>query len=193
MSVIFRTRCPDCSEEIKTDVFKKNINGEIYIDCGKCNHRIFIKTLFETPVMQNTSEETCPKCGALKSKNGKTCSKCGLVYEKWIGAKEPFSENSELESMWKQLKNVDIQSDKHDLFLEKCFSEGFLDEAARAYSLLSREENIDVSSRLRQIGILAQIAIPSEVRKKKISTNWIYVFIMTLFGIFFLWLLYFAE
>lgn len=175
MKTEFKIVCPHCQKDFISNSLLKS-RSEYFFKCVHCGKDVSIDIVEsqeiekEQKIKEDPSGDVCPKCGAERILGDISCAKCGLVYEKWKGAKTPFSKFPDLKKEWKSLKKIPIESEEHFAFLEKCFNAGALHSAVRAYKLLGSEKDIDVSQKIGQLNILAQMSISKKSSAKKNSS-----------------------
>ena len=78
------------------------------------------------------------------------------MFALWKPPAEPFADFPQLAASWKELQAQPVSGVQHDRFLEACFQQGALPDAARAYKIRLQEEP-EAAARLRQIELLSQM------------------------------------
>ncbi|MBN2723493.1 MAG: hypothetical protein JXR95_05415 [Deltaproteobacteria bacterium] len=188
MNLEIKFKCPECSSE-STNPEINSIDGEIYLICNNCSASFNYPGSKQTVKSLEKSEEICPRCG-WKKLNENSCTKCGLIFNNWVEPSDFFNNFPNLKTEWELIKNIPVSDESHDNFLEKCFNEGALNDAAIAYRNLKIKNGVDTTRRIRQLTILSQMSmVPVGEKSKKKGTNWIFIFFMVLVAIFFIWIL----
>ncbi len=150
--------CPVCKRRMP--VSRIASEGERHIvRCAGCGHEE-IAALGEpgnsAPPAAEPPADACPKCGHPREGTASSCPRCGLVFALWKPPAEPFADFPQLAAAWQELAAEPVSGSGHDRFLEACFQQGALPDAARAYrTRLSAEPA--AAARLRQIELLSQM------------------------------------
>jgi hypothetical protein len=187
MKPVITITCENCNEKIKTDHLKKD--GEnIFVLCKNCNNRNHLAVTSFIPKIKK-SENLCPKCNSIKTDDSDSCTKCGLIYEKWKGHIKPFNDFPKLKKKWKELSKLPVDHNDHNLFLEDCFNSNALNDAVKAYNNFKTLNQVDVSKKIRQIQILAQMSIGvKKEKKKKKKISWVFIIILVVITLIFFYI-----
>jgi hypothetical protein len=177
MKATYTVHCPACDSDFKTSKVSLK-KGLFTVQCPDCT--IFLdmditkEEDFSKVASQEDNENKCPKCNTEVSDQSESCSKCGLIFKKWKGNTKPFKNHKILKKKWSKLKKIDLEDPLHFIFLEECFNHNVLDDAASAYIALGAKKNLDVSQKLRQLQILAQMSVakPKKSDKESKRFNW---------------------
>ncbi|MBU1238586.1 hypothetical protein KKF84_06995 [Myxococcota bacterium] len=155
--------CPVCSGDFTVEGIVR-LPSELKVVCPGCSTELEVNTAATEIPAPVESGEGCPKCGAPRRESLEACPRCGLVFQKWQGLCEPFSQAAALAREWEEIRELPLDDARHFSFLEECFKGALLDDAARAYLSLGKEKGIDVSQKIRQLEILAQMNVTPRER-----------------------------
>ncbi|MDA3863912.1 MAG: hypothetical protein PF689_08610 [Deltaproteobacteria bacterium] len=185
--------CSHCDKTSKVEIFFQK-KDDFFVICSICSHETPVEVHYKptsniakttSPILKTDQPVICPKCN-YKSYSEESCPKCGLIYEKWTEKpKELFYFNNELKIEWKKIKKLPVDNQPHDLFLENCFKHNALNEAVRAYKTLAKSGQ-DPSKRIKQLEILANMAISKNKQPDKKTYEWLKILMLLLFALFFL-------
>jgi len=150
--------CPVCGR--RTPVSRVTLaENRCIVSCAKCGHEeeAQLEDPGENPPAPEKPSAVCPKCAHPRPDNAPACPRCGLVFALWTPPAEPFVNFPQLANTWEILRNQPVSGSDHDRFLEACFHQGALPDAARAYKERLKENPEAVLARLRQIELLSQM------------------------------------
>ncbi|MGM0597385.1 MAG: hypothetical protein ACQES9_10145 [Myxococcota bacterium] len=186
--------CSHCGKTAKVEKIFLKKKDIFFVVCSFCSHEFPVELHSDLPnevvkttysPLKSDQPVICPKCNH-KSFSQESCPKCGLIYEKWSEKQnELFYFNSELKNEWKKIQEIPVDQQPHDLFLENCFKHNALNEAVRAYKNLAKSGS-DTSKRIKQLEILANMAISKNKKPDKKKYEWLKILILLLFALFFL-------
>lgn len=184
--------CPTCRRLVRVSKISVK-NDHCIAQCADCQHQEEIPfdvhgVASDTQVADQASPEAlCPKCGYIRQNDAASCPRCGLVFALWKPPAEPFADFPQLAALWKELETQPVSSAPHDRFLEACFQQGALPEAARVYKKRLQEEP-ESAARLRQIELLSQMRfVPKRVSSFRWG-RWLvwFLLVLTLLGAMYL-------
>lgn len=184
--------CPTCGHLVP--VSKVSVkNGHCMVQCADCQHQeeiqldVHLVASGTQVATQASPEALCPKCGHIRKNDTASCPRCGLVFALWKPPAKPFADFPQLAELWQKLETQPVSSAQHDRFLEACFQQGALPEAARVYKKRLQDEP-EAAARLRQIELLSQMRfVPKSVSSFR-WWRWLvwFLLVLTLLGAMYL-------
>lgn len=162
--------CPACQEHFQLHTLHGD-GGAFWVECPSCQRKLTMDLTRPQIPSSLPHGERCPKCAASREKKTESCPKCGLVFEKWQGPQELFSDRAALQKRWATVRELPMDDSAHFDFLELCYKEGALNDAVQAYKELGERTGQDVSAKIRQLEILAQMSVAGKPAPRRKSAG----------------------